>query len=281
MQEDDEKQRKRWTDKTVALLKAAEAPSVLQAMNSSDPDLAMGSLVGRARPKTIQLRVRSWAALVRWLEWRYGCKWPRSAHDLVDYILEMLREGAVASFPRTLSAALTWFEARSGRPSDMKYPDNDLLRRTLENVELLVNSGTAPVKKALRFPISVIAALELAVAAEDRNPVGARVSAWARLLKINGSLSMDDLQRIHPENVTMGDAGLTGRMMRTKCSGTGKKVRELPLFMPRALGLVRRDWLRIGYKLWREAASFARDYFLPRISSDYATFIPKLASWLG
>ena len=71
---------------------------------------------------------------------------------------------------------------------------------------------------------------------------------------------------------------MTGRMMRTKCSGTGKKVRELLLFVPRALGLFRRDWLRIGYKLWREAASFARDYFLPRISSDYATFIPKLAS---
>ena len=69
MQEDDEKQRKRWTDKAVALLIAAEAPSVLQAMNSSDPDLAMGSLMGRARPKTIQLRVRSRAALVRWLEW--------------------------------------------------------------------------------------------------------------------------------------------------------------------------------------------------------------------
>ena len=172
MQEDDEKQRKRWTDKAVALLKAAEAPSVLQAMNSSDPDLAMGSLMGRARPMTIQLRVRSWAALVRWLEWRYRCKWPRSAQDLVDYILEMVREGAVASFPRTFSAALTWFEARSGRPSDMKYADNDLLRRTLENVELLVNSGTAPVKKALRFPISVIAALELAVAAEDRLLLG-------------------------------------------------------------------------------------------------------------
>ena len=160
----------------------------------------------------------------------------------------------------------------------MKHADNDLLRRTFEKVELLVNSGTAPVKKALRFPISVIAALELAVAAEDRLPVGARVSAWARLLKINGNLRMDDLQRLHPENVTMGDAGLTGRMMRTRCSGTEKKVRELLLFVPRALGLVRRDWLRIGYKLWREAASFARDFFLPRISSDYATFIPKLAS---
>ena len=51
MQGDDEEQRKRWTDEAVALLEAAEAPSVLQAMNSSDPDLAMGSLMGRARPK--------------------------------------------------------------------------------------------------------------------------------------------------------------------------------------------------------------------------------------
>ena len=44
----------------------------------------------------------------------------------------------------------------------------------------------------------MVAALELAVKVEDRLPVGGRVLAWARLLKIYGALRMDDL---FPENV--------------------------------------------------------------------------------
>ena len=85
-QEDDEKQRKRWTDKAVALLKAAEAPSVLQAMNSSDPDLAMGSLMGRARPKTIQLGrevmggTGALAGMALWLQMAAFGPGPRGLH---------------------------------------------------------------------------------------------------------------------------------------------------------------------------------------------------------
>ena len=77
---------------------------------------------------------------------------------------------------------------------------------------------------------------------------------------------MDDLQRLHPENVTMGDAGMTGRMMRTKCSGTAKKVRELLLFVSRALGAgsegLAADRLQAleGGRLVRARLLFAADF---------------------
>ena len=89
---------------------------------------------------------------------------------------------------------------------------------------------------------------------------------------------MDDLQRLHPKNVTMGKAGFSGRLTRTECYLSGKKVRELFLFVPASLGVAVPDWLRKGYELWRKSAPFPRDYFLPRVSSDLSTFVPKLAS---
>ena len=89
---------------------------------------------------------------------------------------------------------------------------------------------------------------------------------------------MDDLQRLHPKNVTMGEARFSGRLTRTKCSGPGKNVRELFLLVPASLGVAVADWLRKWYELCRKSALFPRDYFFPRVSSDLSTFVPKLAS---
>ena len=100
--------------------------------------------------------------------------------------------------------------------------------------------------------------------------------AWARLLTIYGALRMDDLQLLHPKNVTMGEAGFSGWLTRTKCSGPGKKVRELFLFVLASLGVP--DWLCKGHELWRISAPFPETTFLPRVSSDLSTFVPKLAS---
>ena len=83
---------------------------------------------------------------------------------------------------------------------------------------------------------------------------------------------------MHRKNVTMEDACFSGRLTRTKCFGSGKKVRELFLFVLASLGVAVPDWLRKGYELWRKSAAFPRDYFLPRVFSDLSTFLPKLAS---
>ena len=124
--------------------------------------------------------------------------WPAAVIEITQYIHEMVREGAVATFPKALGGEVSWFEDQA-----MKFANHDMVRKVLENAEVTLSTGGTVIKKALRFPVSVVAALELAVKAEDRLPVGARALAWARLLKIHGALRMDDLQRLHPKNVTM------------------------------------------------------------------------------
>ena len=146
-----------------------------------------------------------------------------------------------------------------------KFENHDMVRKAHGNAEVTLSTEGTVTKKALRFPVSVVAALELAVKAEDRLPAGARVLAWARLLKIYGALRMDDLQRLHPKNVTMKEAGFSGRLTRTKCFGPGKKVRELFLFVPASLGVAVPDWLRKGYELWMKSAPFPRSTGILRL----------------
>ena len=56
---------------------------------------------------------------------------------------------------------------------------------------------------------------------------------------------------------------LTGVLTQTKTSGAGRKVRALPLFVPRCAFLVQERWLEVGYGLWRPVGDPGRDFFLP------------------
>ena len=104
----------------------------------------------------------------RWLGWRYGHMWPAAVIEITEYIHEMVRESAVATFPNCLGGALSWFEARSGLDKAMKFANHDMVRKALENAEVTLSTEGTVTKKAWRFPVSVVAALELAVKAEDR-----------------------------------------------------------------------------------------------------------------
>ena len=70
------------------------------------------------------------------------------------------------------------------------------------------------------------------VADEDK-PVGLRIGAWIRLIKVFGAMRSDDLQRTQPRFVRLSEGGLAARLVRTKTSGAGKKVKEMVVFIPR------------------------------------------------
>jgi hypothetical protein len=57
-------------------------------------------------------------------------------------------------------------------------------------------------------------------------------------------------------------------LSQTKTSGAGKKVRDLPLFIPRHAFVLEDSWLDTGYALWSGLGSRDRDYFLPRFNRD-------------
>jgi hypothetical protein len=88
-------------------------------------------------------------------------------------------------------------------------------------------------------------------------------------VKIYGSLRADDLQRLRPRDAVLRDSGLTGVLSQTKTSGAGRKVRTLPLYIPKSAFLVQERWLEVGYSLWRVVGDPERDFFMPRLRPDF------------
>jgi hypothetical protein len=272
----------KWGGRALELLKLAGSPAYLESRGALDPQAAERGLLGSSRGATMRLRVKAWEAFVRWLQWRRGACWPKVVIDLIDYISEIMRESPTASFPKTFAASLGWFEARAGFPLDHRFSNNEQFRRVVERAKTDAGEAQGEIKRAPRFPVSLIAALEVAVVSEVPFPKGLRVVAWARLLKIYGVLRTDDLQRLKPANITMGEAGLVGKLLRTKCTGPGKKVRELVVFVPAEASVANTKWLQVGYDLWLKAVPYRMgedlDFFLPRLSGDMQYFVPKVAS---
>ena len=268
----------KWGGRALELLKLAEAPAYTESLEALDPQAAERGLLGSSRGATIRLRVKSWESFVRWLQWRRGSCWPENVIDLIDYVSERMRESPTASFPKTFAAALGWFEARAGFPLGRRFTNNEQFRRVVERAKADAGESQGEIKRAPRFPVSLIAALEVAVVNEECFPLGLRVVAWARLLKIFGVLRTDDLQRLKPANITMGEAGFVGKLLRTKCTGPGKKVRELVVFVPTEASIAGTKWLRVGYELWTKAVPVGLDFFLPCLSADMQYFVPKVAT---
>jgi len=268
--EKDRKELGYWSRRFADTVRSYDFPAVLAAKETDDFERSLGELVGGSRSGTVRLRLRTWFALSRWLLVVKGRAWPNGSADIVDYLHARLAEGGKQTFPQNLSAAVRWMESRVGLAEQDKASNDALFKRCFEKATVEVEQGTS-VKKAPRFPVAVIASMELGVLDGSVAPV-LRVVMWSRLLKIYGSLRGDDLQRITPSGVTMASNGLTGRLARTKTTGGGKKVREVIVFVPSEAWVVEPRWLQVGFDLWVALAPWDRDHFFPRPLPDMAGF---------
>ena len=106
-----------------------------------------------------------------------------------------------------LSAGRVSRQRRFGKLETLKY--------VLEKAELETSKKLEEVRRAPRFPLSLVAAMELSVAQDGSLPAAARVVIWTRLVKIYGSLRMDDLQRIKPSMVKLTSTGIVAKLLRS------------------------------------------------------------------
>jgi hypothetical protein len=255
----------KWCRRLSDILSRDDVPSWTQAEKSADPAAAVAGLVGRARPTTVKKRVRSWECFARWLQWSKGRSWPAYTTDLVDYLLAQMAEGCPPSFPEAFRSAVLWVEARSGCINT--FGRDEFFRKNIDRAIVLAQTGAEAVRKAPRFLVIMLGALECQVMCQGA-PLGTRVISWTRLLKVYGTMRWDDLLRLRPRDVDLRAAGLSGRLSQTKTSGAGKKVRDLPLFIPREAYVLQEAWLETGHALWANLLPQGRDYFLPRFSAD-------------
>ena len=276
MAEEDKKDRDKWVGRFRLALLNVEAP-VLEGLVGDELVQVAEMAVGRARPGTVRLRVRAWEAFSRWLTLNRGRVWPDGPRDLIDYIRAMVDVPAPATFPTTFGGAVRWFVGRTGFEGAEDLCEDGLFRRALQWAEAELADGAGQVRKAPRVPIILMLSWELLVV-EAGAPLVHRVFAWARLIKVYGGLRWDDLQRLRPRDLELRSTGLVGRLTRTKTSGVGRRVRELPLFVPCEAYLATVDWISVGYHLWKELPPGDRDFFLPRPIANAEGFGTKVAS---
>ena len=155
--------------------------------------------------------------------------------------------------------------------------EDPLIKRAFEwaTVELADEGNLTA--KAPRIPMVVIISMELMVVDVEKNMV-LRIMAWVRLVKLYASLRSDDLQRLRPAAVALRDSGLVGTLTRTKTTGVGRRVKELPLFVPKGAFMACPAWLEVGYNLWAAGGDDGRDFFLHRPSPDLQGFTKHMAS---
>ena len=261
----------RWAGQLAKALEAGNTPSWREAMATEQPLANVAGLVGCARPTTVRKRVRAWQHFIRWLEAFRSRSWPGAVSDLLDYLQSQLAEGCSESFPVTFRATVLWMEGRSGLRGEDRFAGHELFMKNVERANILMTTGALDVRKAPRFTLALIGALEVYVVGEN-HPLGLRILAWVRLIKVFGVLRWDDLQRIRPGDLRLVGGSLVGTLYQTKTSGAGKKVKTLPMVIPRSAYVLDAGWQEAGYALWCQLRNQGRDYFLPRLRGDLVEF---------
>ena len=61
---------------------------------------------------------------------------------------------------------------------------------------------------------------------------------------------------------------LVTTLRRTKTSGPNRRIRELPVAISEHAFFVKSAWLKEGFDLLKQHASYKRDYLMPRLKSD-------------
>ena len=129
-------------------------------------------------------------------------------------------------------------------------------------------------------------AAELVVVDADESVVF-RVLCFVLLLMIWCSMRTDDVLWVDRSRATLSELGFRGVLLRTKTSGVGRRVKELPIFVSRLVSLTGGDWLKVGLDLYLEVSkNFPGVLFLCRPKLDGSGFTRRyldatlLASWM-
>ena len=122
------------------------------------------------------------------------------------------------------------------------------------------------IKRAPRYPVHLLAQLEELVL-DPGHAIGWRVWAWAKLLKVWGSLRWSRI----PAELSL----VEGRLVTTL---RNRRVRELPVAISEHAFFVKSAWLKEGFNLLKQHASYKRDDLMPRLKSD-GGLEPKPASY--
>ena len=225
----EETERVKWVDRVVSILVEAELPVVFQANLTRDPVRALARAVGSKRSRTLRSRVRTWNRIRLWLTCVHQCPWPKSVAHMLDYLDDLSRGGCGKSVAGNVAATLSFFEETGGVSRAEKISASSLFMNSVNVITMQAQLGNTGTKKAPSLFISILISLELYVVDTSRSRYK-RGLAWLRLIRNWTAMRFDDMMGIDPPRMSLSSQCWRAVLTRTKTSGAGMKILELPVF---------------------------------------------------
>ena len=264
------KELERWRKELASLIVDAALPVVEPMALVRDRDAVLVGALGPARASTIRKHVREWRKARAFCVSVSGKPWPEHIGVILDYLHERRLEPCARTAPAAFLAALSSIEKVGAVRCAERLSEDPLLRNTVNQLTADLESRAPPKRQAPMLPLSIIGATELAVS-DTSLPTYTRGFAFYKLLKLWTASRTNDLFGLNPDSLRLSEFGLQGTLDRTKCSGPGKRIRFLPIFISRRVFIMNPDWLVDGWAIWQqESMGFQRDYFLPLPRADHS-----------
>ena len=252
----------------VDFLIEAQAPILAQLELSCDPRRALLGVIGKTRMNTAAKYLRHWVLYRDWLQVEKGYPWPRSVSDLIDYLFVLRDKPCYPTIPQTWYQATCWIFHKGGFEGEAFLPGKSLLTENLNKLILDLGQNQQPTLQAARYPIGVLAALEIYVADKERLPFK-RLIAASMLFRAWGTLRLDDLQHMRRNTLRLVGDLLTTELSCTKTTGPGKRVRQLPVAVSSDAQILPMQWVAVFLELLQEHLPSDKDFLLENPTRDF------------
>ena len=211
---------------------------------TGDPVTTWIRLCGNRRARTLRQAARSWHKFYEWLQLAYGVTWPSSEGQIIDYLEERALEPCGHTVPSSLLQSLQLLESVGGQDKEKRLGSFQILYNVVKNLEKDLATGGPSRKTAPIFTVAMVMSAEFLVVSHQGDV--ARMMAYIMLLMVWGALRTDDVLWLDRSRTLLSDLGWRSVLVRSKTSGAGRKLRELPVFISRLTSLSGKDWLMEG-----------------------------------
>eukprot|EP00435_Cladocopium_sp_Y103_P068303 s951_g31.t1 len=271
-------QKEFWSRELYKELRRMDAPALEHLEHCVDERHIHLALAGRTRYNTLKRYVKTWRCFLQWLSSARGDAASPEIGDLVEYIFTRFDEPCGPTVPPLIVKAVVWIERTACLDPRVRIGESQVVASVRDYVVEVLSKGSAPTKRAPRYPVVMMEAFEHLV--EDESIVlGLRVVSWVKLVKLWGSLRWDDVQKIVPKELKYFGGRMTTILRTTKTTGPTKRVQELPVCISEHAFISSPFWLKTGFDLVKKHAAFARDYLLPKLNDSLTGFRRAMATY--
>ena len=258
-------------------------PAASLVHSSAAPDRILGRFGAGKRLGTLKAKLRMYLSMEKWMTAVHNKSFPTELVELTDYLLDRASEPCGPTVPRSITAAVSFWEEIGGVKMTRRIGNDDAIISIVNELKLELSSNVPKCRKtANQYLIAFIISWEVSVCDETVYETQ-RVRIWVKLVKVWCAFRTSDLSGIPPKLMGFNGQELTGVIQITKTTGSGKRVGQLSFALTSKAWLLMPDWLAVGWELFRKTID-DRDFLLPLPTKDYQTFSakePGYSQWLN